>query len=236
MQYRFSKENMWTAAGFVFDSFDADQAAFVDVAAADFDGTFRTAAGQARQQIKTAVGGALRAGSTSQTTARLYRNMDAVKPLLDRLDIRLGLVPANDLAHPVKDFGLKTLRARLAARDAEASSRALAVLEAAVAASRDALAAKGYPAAEETELLRLHKAIDDDNALQNQGLNANAAATGIEEKDYKALDQVLAKIMRTGRLLFKATKQKRRQYETAWVQKRVDAGQTPPPAGPATPA
>ena len=227
MQFRFSKENMWTAAGFVLDSFADDAAAFEDVSAAEFGGDFRTRLAKARLRVKGAVGGALRAGAGTQVTTRLYQNMDAVKPLLDRLDIRLGLVPAKALATPVKNFGLKTLRTRLAARDAEASSRALTVLATAIADSRAALATVGYPATEEAELLRLHQAIDDDNALQNKTLNDSTGTTLVEDQDYKALNELLDKVMRTGRLLFKATKQKRRQYETTWVQKRVDAGEQP---------
>ncbi|MDB5270447.1 MAG: hypothetical protein JWP58_3487 [Hymenobacter sp.] len=227
MQFRFSKENMWTAAGFVLDSFVADAPAFEDVSASEFGPNFQEQLVKAREQVKGAVGGALRAGAGTQVTARLYQNMDTLKPLLDRLDIRLGLAPAKSLANPVKDFGLKTLRTRLDARDAEASSRALTVLEAAIAASRDALAAVGYPATEEAKLLLLHQAIDDDNALQNKTLNTSTGTTLVEDKDYTALNKLLDKVMRTGRLLFKNNKQKRRQYETIWIQKRVAAGEKP---------
>jgi hypothetical protein len=227
MALRFSKENMWTAAGFVLDSFDTEAATFTEVSADEFGGAFRTNAGKTRDKIKTAVGGALRAGAGTQVTTRLYQNMDAVRPLLDRLDIRLGLLDAKALASPVKDFGLKKLRAAIEARDAEASSRALTVLEAAITSSHDALMKKGYTTAEEEKLRELHQAIDDDNALQNKNLNTNTGATAIEDKDYKELDKLLGRIMRTGRLLFKSDKQKRRQFEVAWIQKRIDAGEKP---------
>ena len=233
MFLRFNREDMFTAAGFVFDSFQADQADFVAVAPDEFDAKFLTTLLAARDKIKTATGGALRTGSGAQVTTRLYQNLDAVKPLLDRLDIRLGFIPAKDLTVPVKNFGLKHLRERLDARDAEAASRALTVLEQAIADNRAVLNTKGYPVSEHTGLTRLHGLIDEDNATQNSTLNTNTKATGIEDADYQALDKLLGKVMRTGRLLYKATKQKRRQYEAAAVNQRVHAALHP--AAPAPP-
>jgi len=172
-------------------------------------------------------------------TARLYQNFDAVKPLLDRLDIRLGFIPAKDLTVPAKNFGLKRLRERLDARDAEAASRALTALRQAIADNLPALNAKGYVADEQQKLAQLHAAIDADNAAQNTTHNANTAATTAEDADYQALDVLLGKIMRTGRLLYKTAKPKRQQYEAAAVGQRVHAAQQPkavPAAAGATPA
>ena len=233
MAMRFTKENMFTASGFVFDSFAADQADFTAVSAADFDAAFASQAQTARQLIKGATGGALRSGGTGQTTTRLYATLDALRPLLDRLDIRLGLLPATALTVPAKKFGLKTLRDRLAARDAEASSRALTVLQQAISDNLTALKTKGYTAAEQTALATLHTAIDADNAAQNTGLDANTGATEVENADYQALDKLLGKVMRTGRLLYKTNKQKRRQYEAAAILKRVQAAGQADGPGPA---
>ena len=79
----------------------------------------------------------------------------------------------------------------------------------------------------EVDLYPLHGAIDADNATQNSTLNTNIAATGGEDADYQALDALLGKVMRTGRLLYKATKAKRQQYEVAAVTKRVQAARHP---------
>ncbi len=227
MRLRFTKENMYTAAGFVRDSFLLDQADFVAVAPAEFDTAF-VADLQARlQAIQGATGGALRTGGGAQVTARLYQNMDAVKPLLDRLDIRLGFIPAAGLTVPAKNFGLKRLRERLDARDAEAASRALTTLRQAIADNLPALKTKGYPDSELAALAQLHAALDADNAAQNSTLNANTAATTAEDADYLALDALLGKVMRTGRLLYKAAKAKRQQYEAAAVGQRVHAAQQP---------
>ena len=197
------------------------------VAPDEFDAKFAASLAAAIKGIQGATGGALRTGSGTQVTARLYQNMDAVKPLLDRLDIRLGLLPANSLTVAAKSFGLKRLRERLAARDAEGTSRALTVLQQAVADNLAALKTKGYAATEQTELARLHEAIDADNATQNSTLNTNTSATTAEDADYKALDALLGKVLRTGRLLYKATKAKRQQYEVAAITKRVQAAQHP---------
>ena len=234
MHLRFTKENMFTAAGFVRDSYLTDQADFVAVAPKEFDAAFDEDLRVRLAKIKGATGGALRTGSGAQVTARLYQNLDAVKPLLDRLDIRLGFIPKEKLTVAPGKFGLKTLRERIDHRDAEATSRALTVLQQAIADNLSALEDKGYPATEQQELTRLHGLIDADNATQNTTLNANTKATGLEDADYLALDALLSKIMRTGRLLYKATKAKRRQYEVAAITQRVQAAQHP--AGDTKPA
>ena len=233
MRMLFTKENMYTGTGFVRDSFAADQAEFVAVAGNEFDQQFLQDFEAARATIQGATGGALRSGGLTQVTTRLYANLDRVKPLLDRLDIRLGLVATAELTVPAKKFGLKGLRERLAARDAEAASRALTVLEQAIADNLTVLQQRGYAAKEQQELEDLHKLIDDDNRLQNETLNANTGATKVEDADYRAVDKLLGKIMRTGRLLYKADKQKRRQYEATAILKRMQAGEHPKGAGPA---
>ena len=235
MFLRFNRENMYTAAGFVRDSYQADHADFAAVAPDEFDAAFDKLLAAAIANIKGATGGALRTGSGAQVTARLYQNLDAVKPLLDRLDIRLGFIPKADLTVAAGKFGLKTLRERIDHRDAEAASRGLVVLEQAIADNLPVLTTKGYTPAEQKDLVRLHGLIDQDNATQNSTLNANTAATGIEDADYLALDKLLGKIMRTGRLLYKATKQKRRQYEATAVNQRVQAALHPAAPTPPTP-
>lgn len=159
-------------------------------------------------------------GGGAQATVRLYQNMDTVKPLRDRLDIRPSCIPTKDLTVAAKNFGLKRLRERLAARDAEGSSRALTLLQQAIADNLKVLKIKGYPASGLEALAKLHAAIDADNATQNSTLSTNDA-------DYLALDALMGKIMRTGCLLYKATKQKRQQYEVAAIGKRVRAAQHP---------
>jgi hypothetical protein len=223
MALRFSKENMPTAAVFVRDSFLADQADFVAVAPADFGPAFAADLQAKVARVAQATGGALRTGAGTGTTARLYGNLDALRPLLDRLDIRLGLLPASALAVPAKSFGLKRLRERLDARDVEAVSKALTVLQQAIADTQPALASKGYTAQELADLTALHTAIDAENAAQNTHLNASTTATQAEDADYKALDALLGTVLRTGRLLYKANKPKRRQYEIAAIMQRLHA-------------
>ena len=230
MRLRFTKENMYTAAGFERDALLTDQADFLAVAPTEFDAAFIDLFKARHQAIEEATGAALRQGGGTQTTTRLYQSLDAVKPLLDRLDIRLGLLEANALTVPAKSFDLKTLRDRISARDAEAVSRALTVLRRAIADNLAALQTKGYQEAELAELTRLHTAIDADNARQNTNLTTSTQATEAEDQDYQALDQLLGKVMRTGRLLYKSNKTKRRQYEAAAILKRVQAaGPTLPP-------
>lgn len=227
---RFSKVDMPTAGGFVRDSFVADQADFVAVAPDDFGPVFATSLQAALAKVAKATGGALRTGVGVPTTRRLYQNLDALRPLLDRLDIRLGLTPAADLTVPSKSFGLKRLRERLAVRDAEAVSQGLTTLQQAIQDNLPALQQRGYKAQELTDLAALHAAIDADNALQNTNLNASTTATQSEDADYLALDALLGQVLRTGRLLYKTNKPKRQQYVIAAILKRLHAADKPKPA------
>jgi len=236
MRLRFTKENMPTAAGFVRDSFLADQADFEAVAPADFGPAFAADLQARLATVQQATGAALRTSTTTQVTSRLYQNLDALRPLLDHLDIRLGLLPTSALTVPAKAFGLKRLRTRLNARDAEAVSKDLTTLQAAIRDNLAALTSKGYAPAELTDLTQLHAAIDADNATQNTHHNAGTQATQAEDAAFEALDALLAKVLRTGALLYKTNQPKRQQYEIAALTKRVQAAgptggaDTPPKA------
>lgn len=230
--WRFSKENMWTVAGFVLDSFETHQAAFVDVLGADtFGAAFVQQYTAAHLKIKGARGASPRIGGGAQVTVRLYANLDQLKPLLDRLDVRLGLLPAAALTVAPKKFGLSTLRNRLNARDAEAVSRALVVLVALIGENRPALDGKGYKTQELTDLVALQGLIDADNRLQNSGANTSHEDTKVEDADYTTMDHLLSQVLRAGRLLFKADKAKRTQYTATALHARVVAGELPRPLG-----
>lgn len=227
MKYQFSKENMWTAGGFVRESFVADRPMFEAVAEKEFDDDFLEAFDKARAKIKKATGGALRASAGSQVTDRLYASMEKVKPLLDLLEIRLGLVDAKQLTVKVSGFGLKGLRDDINAHDAEGASTRLGKLASVITDNQDVLVSKGYKAQELADLQQLTADIDADNLLQNTGENSSIETTQVEDSDYEAFGKLLAKVMRTGGLLFKKTKAKRQQYEVRGITKRVVAGEKP---------
>ena len=230
VKLRFSRENMWTVAGFVLDSFETHQATFLDVLGENtFGADFLTAFTDARLKVKGLTGAGLRVGSGTLVTDRLYANLDAVKPLLDKLDVRLGLLAAKDLTVPVKDFKLKNLRDRINARDAEAVSRLLVGLVKLIGDNRAVLDGKGYKEQELTDLTKLQGLIDDDNLLQNTGGNDRQEATVVDDADYQALDALLGQVLRAGRLLFKTDKVRRKQYEQVALEKRVTAGERPKP-------
>ncbi len=62
MRLRFTKENMYTAAGFVRDSFLADRTDFVAVAPDEFGADFVADLQARHQAIQGTTGGALRTG------------------------------------------------------------------------------------------------------------------------------------------------------------------------------
>lgn len=100
-------------------------------------------------------------------------------------------------------------------------------LELAIADNQTHLVTKGYDTQELADLKKLHKAIDDDNLLQNTGENTSQDTTDIDNEDYEVLNKLLSKLMKTGRLLFKTVKKKRQQYEATGVLKRMVAGEKP---------
>jgi len=179
MRYQFTKENMWTAGGFVRESFVADRPSFEAVAEKEFDDAFLATFDEARAKIKKATGAGLRASAGSQVTDRLYASMDKVKPLLDLLEIRLGLVDAKELTVKVSGFGLKGLRDRINARDAEGVSTRLGRLVTAITDNEELLVGKGYKPKELADLKELVKDIDDDNLLQNTGENTSMETTEV---------------------------------------------------------
>jgi hypothetical protein len=225
---RFSKENMWTVGSFVLDSFENHQATFVELFGdKTFGADFLAAYMAALAKIKGATGGAVRVGGGTLVTTRLYDNLEQLKPLLNRLDARLGLLSSAALTAPAKNFGLKTLRAGINSRNAEGVSRGLVQLLALVDSNRPLLDGKGYTDAERTALVALQSAIDADNKLQNSGANTNQEATKVEGADYAVLDALLGQVLRTGRLIFKSDSVKRKQYELRALNKRVIAGERP---------
>lgn len=230
VKLRFSRENMWTISGFMLDSFEGHQTVFVDLMGedtygADFLKKFR----DARLKIKGVTGAGLRVGANTLVTGRLYGNLDKLKPLADRLEARLKLIPGADLTVPIKDFGLKRLRDRIDARDAEGVSFQLVKTVALIKANRKALDGKGYKDQELKDLTDLQGFIDDDNKLQNKNTNDSQEATVVDDADYVAMDAILGQLMGTARLIFKADKVKRKQYERPALLARVAAGERPKP-------
>jgi hypothetical protein len=118
MRLVFTKENMWTGSGFVRESFLVDRAGFLAVAKTEFGDDFLSAFDAARGKLKPAGSALLRTSAGTLVTDRLYASLDGVRPLLDLLEIRLGLAEASKLTIKVKDFGLKGLRDRIGARRA----------------------------------------------------------------------------------------------------------------------
>lgn len=227
---RFSRENMWTVTGFVLDSFENHQQRFVDVLGEEtFGADFLTKFGNARLKIKGLTGAGLRIGAGTQVTERLYGNLDKVKPLLNLIDVRLGMIPKADLTVAPKKFGLPELRYAINSRNAEVVSRGLVTLVQLIGDNRTALNGKGYKEQELLDLVELQGLIDADNLLQNKTNNDSQELTPIDDAHYVAMDELLGQVLRAGMLLFKEEPEKRQQYNQRELQRRVDAGERPKP-------
>ncbi len=228
MRLSFIKEDMYTASGFAIDSFEEHQAAFVDATSEeDFGATFLADFRSAREAVGKLTGAGLGIGATSQLTRALHELLDAVPPLLDRLELRLDLVEPAKLTVPVKDFGLTNLRKRLATRDAEGAVKALGKLNAAIAANLEVLAPRGHKPADTKALTDAETKIDDANRKQNKGQNAGTKGTVDENAVYKTLDGLLKKLLRTGRKLYKGSKRASPQYLPTAILARMHAGERP---------
>ena len=228
MRTSFVKEDMYTGGGFVLDSFEAHQADFVAVTSEDdFGAQFLADFTAAHAATKTLTGSGLNIGGVSQLTQQLYDRMDGVKPLVDRLDIRLGLANAKLLTVPVKNFGLGNLRRRIEVRDAEGTVKALGKLNAAIAANLTVLEPRGQNAAENKLLTDAETNIAEENRKQNKGQNNSTKGTVDENEVLKTFNTYLKKVMLTGRKLYKKNKQARRQYEQQAIIARMHAGERP---------
>ena len=219
---------MYTAGGFVLDSLEEHQAEFVAVTSEeDFGAGFLQEMQAAHASIKALTGSGLRIGETAQMTRQLYERLDNVKPYLDRLEIRLGLVEAKKLTVAVKDFGITKLRRAIDGRNAEGVVQGLATLNAAIAANTALLAPRGQNASETQALTDAETEIANDNRKQNQGQNISTNNTVEENALLTAFDKYLKKVMSTGRKLYKKHKQARRQYEQTALLARMHAGERP---------
>lgn len=228
MDHTFDKEDIYTGGGFVLDSFEAHQAEFVDVTSEeDFGATFLAEFTAAHAAVKGLTGAGLGIGATSQLTQQLYGRLDGALPWLNKLDIRLGLMDPKTLTVPVKDFGLATLRKCIGNRNAEGAVTALGTLNKLIGANLAVLEPRGHKAADTAAFVEAELKIAEDNRAQNKGQNSSTKATVDENAVLVAFDGYLKKVMRTGRKLYKKTKQARRQYEQTALLSRMHAGERP---------
>lgn len=227
MVFSFNKVDMSTGSGFVLDSFEAQQARFVAVTSeedfgADFLDGFRKALGEV-----TGPGAALRRGAVEQVTTKLYAEMDAVRPWLAKLEVRLDLVDAGQLTVPVKSFGLSKLRRRLDVRDAEGVGALLQQLNKAVAANLAVLTPRGHQPADTAALVQAEERIAALNRQQNDGQNQAVIGTEEENKLLRTLDEYVKKVLKAGRKLFRGEPEVRRQFQRTGIMVRMNAGEKP---------
>ena len=228
MRTSFTKEDLFTIGGFVLDSYTTYREQFEDIAPGDYHAQFLQQFGAAREKLKDAAGAQGRSGTGKQMTARLYANMDKVRGLLNRLQIRLDLVTdPTTLTLAPADFKVVQLDDRLRTRDAEGSLKKLATLASHITDNLSVLKTKGYKDQELTDLHDLRTKIDADNQLQQQHLNEGVQATELEDADYQAVDDFIRKVRKTAIRLFKGEKSTLKEFSRKALLARVHAGEKP---------
>ncbi len=228
MRFAFNKEDLFTLGGFTLDSYTTYRLQFEDIAPDDYHAKFLTDFAAAREKLKDAPGAGGRTGTGKVVTARLYESMDAVRKLLNRLQIRLDLSGApNLLTVKPADFKVMALDERLRTRDAEGSLTKMAALAGLLTANLDALKTKGYKAQELDELNTLRAKIDADNLLQSQHSNTGVQSTKLENSDFEAVDAFIRKVRKTATRLFKEDKSVLKEFSRKSLLARVHAGEKP---------
>ena len=228
MRLGFNKEDLFTLGGFVLDSYTTYRLQFEDIAPDDYHATFLKKFGDAREKLGDAPGAQGRTGTGKQVTGRLYENMDKVRGLLNKLQIRLDLVTdPKTLTVVPADFKVVQADDRLKNRDAEGGLKKLATLAALIADNLTALKLKGYKQPELTDLNELRGLIDTDNKLQNLHLNTSVKATALEDADYQAVDNFIRKVRKTAVRLFKGDKLTLKEFPRKALLARVHAGEKP---------
>src|SRR4051812_22847963 len=138
MRTSFLKEDLFTIGGFVLDSYTTRRAQFEDIAPDDYHPQFLTDFTLARTKLRDAAGAQGRTSTGKQVTVRLYENMDKVRALLNKLQLRLDLVKDPKLLTVAPaDFKVVQADDRLRSRDAEGSLKKLATLSALITENLD---------------------------------------------------------------------------------------------------
>lgn len=157
----------------------------------------------------------------SVITERIYSNLVALRPLLNRLE-GYTMRASGSLTIAPKHFGIKEVRAKITSRNVEATLNNLKILLENVDNNFEALKIKGYSEEARKEIGSLQKAIKDDNLAQNIKLDERESHVRTNIKVLNELWKEMTDIMDSGKRIYKSVDAvKAKDYTLTALKKRL---------------
>jgi hypothetical protein len=222
MKYNFNLrvEEVPVLGGFIKNSFIRDQKDFTAYSP-DFNKKYLDSYSTKLEAVESLVNPIKLTKELSVITERIYKNLVALRPLLNRLEGYTNRANGSLTIAP-KDFGIKEVRAKITSRNVEAVLGTLKVLLENVDNNIDALKAKGFTDEARTEIGNLQKAIKEDNLAQNIKLDEREAHVRTNIKTLNELWEQMSDIMDSGKRIYKSIDAiKAKDYTLTILKKRM---------------
>lgn len=222
LKYNFNLriEEIPVLGGFIKNSFVRDQADFLAYSP-DFNPAYLKNYLKKLEAVESLVNPIKLTRELSMITERIYSNLIALRPLLNRLEGYINRSAATLTIAP-KDFGIKEVRAKITSRNVEATLNNLKILLENVDNNFQALKAKGYSEAARKEIAALQKAIKDDNLAQNVKLDERESHVRTNIVVFNDLWDQMTDIMDTGKRIYKSVDAVRaKDYTLTSLKKRL---------------
>lgn len=205
---------------FIKNSFIRDQADFLGYSP-DFNSDYLKSYMAKLDAVESLVNPIKITKELSVITERIYANLVALRPLLNRLEGYTNRSLGNLTIAP-KDFGIKEVRAKITSRNVEATLNNLKLLLENVDNNIEVLKAKGYSDEARREIGYIQKAIKDDNLAQNVKMNEREAHVRTNIKVLNELWSQMSDIMDSGKRIYKSIDSvKVKDYTLTALKKRL---------------
>ncbi len=219
-------------AGFLKESYRRDQADFEQYSP-DFNAGYLSRLEQLLLEAEALVSPVQLTKELKAVNLHLRQSMDALKPLLNRLEGYA--LRAAGLTVAAGDFGFRAVRRGISASNPEDTMAALKVLLQHVNANFAALQAKGYSEEARAALVALQTAIKHSNQTGNRLLDSRELQVQNNLKTLNALWDVITDICNTGKRLYKGADPVRtRDYTLSHLQTRIRQERETTPTVPVT--
>lgn len=235
-QFRCRLEELGPLARLTYARYLKHRTDFLD-ATTDFGDAFETEFMKRSEAFEKLVPTRQRQLTAKEEAERLNAAAKQLRHPLNLLDIQVGSAGrAGLLTVTVKDFGLGRVRNEISTRDLEGLDGALGDLIKLVEVNQQALTDKGMKPATLQALKDARQSLGEDSTEQDSDRLDSVELTEENVKAGNALWELVAEILRVGRLLYKETNPKRAKGYTMARLKRLmrsanEGGKEPPVEG-----
>lgn len=211
-----------TLAKFLIDSLEHDLADFSNEYPemdADYLSDFRKKRGQVLEllhpkKITT---------DLKRVTKRMEKNMRAIRPHLNKLEISARLADKNEeLTMDYKDFGIAEVRAAISNKDAERFDGAMGLIKQNITQQYSALTAHGYTDAKRDALYNVWDKVNEDNARQNLLLDERDELAEANINVFNELWDIMTEVCAAGKSIYSFTSpSKTDEYTIEQLKNRI---------------